>query len=31
MHHFLIHDDDSSTDFVLSEIPRKFACGYNFC
>ena len=30
-HHFLIHDHDSQTNFTLSELPVKFACGYKFC
>lgn len=30
-HHFVIHDDDSDTNFILSELPVKRACGYNFC
>lgn len=31
LHHFLIHDHDSETNFMLSELPVKFACGYSFC
>lgn len=29
-HHFLIQDDDSETNFPLSSLPVKFACGYFF-
>lgn len=31
MHHFLIHDDDSETNFTLSNLPVSVACGYHFC
>jgi hypothetical protein len=30
LHHFLIHDNDSATDFVFQDLPRKTACGYIF-